>query len=141
MLADQIAQAKGFDAVTDQPLAFALNSLHECGDRMSALAEGVIASAIATVHVPRDIALINVKKYAELRKRHEGVRTEFGRMVRELKNSQRLDRIASPAEFRRRLDDIVEDIGGQVKKFRQSKAASRVNDWVPMILTSLVPVP
>jgi hypothetical protein len=140
MLADQIAEAKGFDAVTDQPLAFALNSLHECGNRTSALAEGVIASAIATVHVPRDIGLLSAKEFAELRKHHKGVRTEFSRMVRELKDSQRLDRIASPTEFRRRLDDIVEDVGEQMKNFRRSKAASKINDWVPIILTSLVPV-
>ena len=140
MLADQIAQKKGFDAVTDHPLAFALNSLHECGGRESALAEGVIASAIATVYVPRDIGLLSAKEYAQLRKRHEGVRTEFGRMVRELKNSQRLDRTASPGDFRSRLDDVVEEVGEEVKKFRQSKAASKINDWLPMVLTSLVPV-
>jgi len=140
MLADQIARAKGFDAITDQPLAFALNSLHECGDRASALAEGVIASAVATVHVPRDISLLSAKEYAELRKRHSDVRREFARMVRELKDSQRLDRIASPAEFRCRLDDIVDHVGEEMIKFRKSRTASKVNDWAPMIFTSLVPV-
>lgn len=140
MLADQIARDKGFDAITDQPMAFALNSLHECGDRASALAEGVIASAVATVHVPRDISLLTAVEYAELRKTHSDVRREFAKMVRELKDSQRLDRIASPSEFRERLDDIVEHVGGEMKKFRKSKAASKVNDWVPMLLTSLIPV-
>lgn len=140
MLADQIARDKGFDAITDQPMAFALNSLHECGDRASAIAEGVIASAVATVHVPRDISLLPAKEYAELRRRHSDVRGEFARMVRELKDGHRLDRIASPAEYRSRLDEIVEDVGEQVRKFRGSKAATKINDWVPMLLTSIVPV-
>ena len=131
---------KGFDAMTDQPLAFALNSLYGCSNRSSPIVEGVIASAIATVYVPKDISLMPVKEYAELRKRHSSARVEFAKMVRELKDSTRLDRIASPGDFRNRLDDIVEHVGVEIQNFRNSKAASRVKEWVPLVLTSLAPV-
>src|SRR5439155_19950653 len=106
MLANQIADSKGFDAVTDQPLAFALNGIHECVDQSSsALTEGAIASVIATVQVPREIALMPAKEYAALRERHQDVRVEFARMVRELKKSARLDRAVAPEDLRSMVDE------------------------------------
>jgi len=140
MLASQIAQARGFDAITDQPLAFALNGLYECSSDSSALIEGIIASSVATVHVPRNIALLSAKEYAELRKCNSDVHIEFAKMVRELKADARLDRIADPAQFRRELDDIVEHVGREMEKFRKAKTALKINDWVPLLLTSVVPV-
>ncbi len=141
MLANQIANSKGFDAVTDQPLAFALNSIHECVDQGSpALTEGAIASVIATVQIPREIGLMKVEDYAALRERHQDVRVEFARMVRELKESARLDRPVPPEDLRSRLDEITEEIEKQVRKFRASKTAGKVNEWIPAILTTLVPV-
>lgn len=140
MLADKVAQRRGFDAVTDQPLAFALNSLNQCSDRHAQSIEGIIASTVASVHVPKDIALLTTKQYVELRKRHSKVRSEFARMVRELKEVQRISASLSPTDFRDRLDGIVEHVGSEMKRFRDSKSASKFNEWVPFALTSLVPI-
>lgn len=140
MLADSIAGSNGFDAVTDQPLAFALAGLYGCSSGSSAHVEGIVASAVATAHVPKHIALLSAKEYAELRKQHAEVRYEFATMVRELKDATRLDRIAHPAEFRARIDEITERVGNEMVKFRQSRTASKVNDWGPFLLTTLVPV-
>ena len=140
MLADQVAQKRGFDAVTDQPLAFALNSLNQCSDTSSPLIEGIIASTVASVHVPKDIGLLSVEEYVELRKRHADVRSEFAKMVRELKDGQRMNQGMSPIDFRDKLDGIVEHVGSEVKRFRDSKAASKFNEWVPFTLTNLVPI-
>ena len=140
MLADQVAQKRGFDAVTDQPLAFALNSLNQCSDTSSPLIEGIIASTVASVHVPKDIGLLSVEEYVELRKRHADVRSEFAKMVRELKDSQRMSQKILQNDFRDRLDGIVEHVGSEVKRFRGSKAASKFNEWIPFTLTSVVPV-
>jgi hypothetical protein len=140
MLASQIAQARGFDAITDQPLAFALNGMYECTSDRSGLAEGIIASTVATVHVPKNIALLTPQDYAELRKCNSDVRLEFAKMVGEIKANSRLDRIADPAKFRSELDDIVEHIGEEMVKFRKARIATKINDWVPLALTSVVPV-
>jgi hypothetical protein len=86
MIANQIAQRQGLDAVTDKPLAFALNELHGCASPDSALVEGIIASTIVSFHVPKAIGLISAKQYAELRKSYAGVRQEFATLVRELKD-------------------------------------------------------
>jgi len=140
MLADKVAQKRGFDAITDQPLAFALNSLNQCFDREAPSIEGIIASTVATIYVPKDIVRLTTKQYVELRKRHSEVRSEFAKMVRDLKDAQRMSAKLSPADFRDRLDGIVEHIGSEVKRFRDSKAASKFNEWVPFALTSLVPI-
>jgi hypothetical protein len=139
MLADQAADELGFDAVTDRPLAFALNSLNQCTDRRSTLIEGIIASTVASVHVPKDIALLPIDRYAELRERHSAARAEYAKFVREVKDMQRMDRRISPEEFRSRLNGIVEHVGKEIKQFRASKAASKINDWVPFVLTSVMP--
>jgi len=140
MVADQIALKKGFDAMTDHPLAFALNALYACAGQGSAHEEGIVASMIASVHVPRQIALLSPKDYGELRRRYAGARCEFARLARELKNDARLDRISDPGEFRRRIDEISEYINAEMRKYRQSKAATKFNDWIPLFLTTLVPV-
>jgi hypothetical protein len=139
MLADQAAEDLGFDAVTDQPLAFALNSINQCSNKRSALIEGIIASRVAAVHVPKDILLMPVEEYAELRKRSARARSEFAKMVRELKDIQRMDRGISPEAFRERLDGIIGHVGSEMKRFRESKSASKINDWVPFMLTNIVP--
>lgn len=140
MVADQVAERRGFDAVTDQPLAFALNSLNQCNNRSSTMTEGIVASAVAKAHVPQAIGLLTAKQYVELRKRHAKARGEFAKMVRELKNNQRINPAMTPADFRDRVDGIVEHVGNEVKRFRESKAASKFNEWVPFALTSLVPI-
>jgi hypothetical protein len=140
MVADQIARDSGFDAITDEPLAFALNGLGECAADSTGRLEGIVATAVTTMQVPREISLVPAKEYAELRKRHADVRSEFGRMVRALKEDARLDRIANPTQFRKRLDDIAEEIGDDMDRFRKTKAASKFNEWVPLVMTSLLPV-
>jgi hypothetical protein len=139
MLADQAAEALGFDAVTDQPLAFALNSVNRVSDKSSPIIEGIIASTVASVHVPKDIALMPVEDYAELRRQNARARSEFAKMVRDLKDIQRMDRRISPVEFRKRLDGIVEHVGSEMKRFRATNAASKINDWVPFALTTILP--
>jgi hypothetical protein len=117
-----------------------MNGLFQCrGEEGSAQIEGVIASAVATIHVPKGIAKLSVKDYVELRKNFSDVRYEYATMVRELKSGARLDRIKDPKDFRKRLDEITEGVGADVEKFRKSKAAAKVNDWLPMTLTTLLP--
>ena len=140
MVADQIAKDRGFDAITDEPLAFALNSLRQCAATDSPRLEGVIASAVATMQVPRDISLVPAKQYAELRERYTDVRSEFARMVRAFKQDARLDRIANPIEFRKQLDQMAQDVGKEMERFRRTKVASKFNDWAPLVMTSLFPV-
>jgi hypothetical protein len=140
MLADQVAERNGFDAVTDKPLAFAVNSLNQCLARSTSLVDGLIASMVASVHVPKDIGLLSATEYVELRKRHSRVRGEFAHMVHEMRDAQRMGNPLSPADFRDRLDGIIEHVGDEVKRFRESKAASKVNEWIPFCLTSLLPI-
>lgn len=140
MLADQIAQAKGYDAVTDQPLAFALNGAYGCATKGQHHLEGVVASAVASIHVPQAIGRLSAKEYAELRARHTDARQEFARMARELKDDARLDRISEPEAFKDRLDEITEAVGKEIGKYRKTKDATKFNDWVPFIMTRLFPV-
>lgn len=140
MLADKIAERRGFDAVTDQPMAFALNGLNQCIGRGGRNLEGVIASAVAKAHVPAEIGLLTTKKYVELRKRHSDVRREYAQMVRELKDIQRMNSSMSAAELRSRVDGIVEHVGVEMGKFKDSKAGSKFHEWVPFVVTSLVPI-
>ena len=92
------------------------------------------------MHIPKAIALLSPTEYGELRKSHSDARHEFAQLTRELKNDARLDRVADPKEFRRRIDDITIGIGAEMDKYRKSKAASKFNDWVPFLMTSLIPV-
>jgi hypothetical protein len=140
MVADQIAQHRGFDAVTDQPLAFAINALYNCTGHGNSHLEGIVASTVASVHVPKAIALLSPAEYAELRKRHADVRQEFGRFVHELKEGARLARVTKPAEFRSRIDEITMSVDKELRKFRISKQAAKFNDWVPFLMTTLIPV-
>jgi hypothetical protein len=140
MLANSAAEHQGFDAVTDQPLAYALSNLSQLGPSGTPTVEGAIASAVASVHVPGGIAKLSTKEYVELRKRHNEVRAEYAKMVRELKNVQRISPQLDSVELRIRLDNIVEHLGSEVTRFRKSKAAAKYNDWVPFTLSSLVPI-
>lgn len=140
MLADRIAEENGLDAITDQPLAFALNSLNQCREECSARIEGIIASTVASVHVPKSIALLSTEDYVELRKAHESVRAEFARMVRDLKEVQRISSKLSPPVFATRIEEIVGHIGSEMQRFRDSREASKFNEWIPFSIASLAPI-
>jgi hypothetical protein len=140
MVANHIAQDKGFDAITDQPLGFVLNSLNECTGRDALNLEGIVASAVATVHVPRAISHISAKEYAELRESYSDARSEFASLTRELKESARLDRIHDPRDFRCRIDDITSSVGDEMAKFRRTQCANKFNDWIPFMMTTIFPV-
>jgi hypothetical protein len=140
MLADRVAERNGLDAITDQPLAFALNGLNQCCAEDSARIEGVIASSVASVHVPKSISLLSTKEYVELRKAHEQVRAEFARMVRELKQTQRISAKLEPNVFKERINGIVGHVEIEMQRFRTSKEASKFNDWVPFSIASLAPL-
>jgi hypothetical protein len=77
MLATNAAQHRGFDAVTDQPLACALNNMYQLDTSGTPTVEGAIASAVASVHVPDVIAKLSIREYVELRKQHGAVRAEY----------------------------------------------------------------
>ncbi|WP_367874411.1 hypothetical protein [Luteolibacter sp. Populi] len=140
MIAEKIAASEGFDAITDQPLAFALNGVNSCGADTAAQIDGIIASAIATFNVPKDISYIPEKEYAELRERNSDARAEFARMVRELKSDHRLDRTNNLSAKLLKIENITSDIGKEMEKFRKSKFASKFHEWIPFHLTSLFPI-
>jgi hypothetical protein len=140
MIASRIAENKGFDAITDNSLAYAINGISGCTGNTGAILDGCVGNAIATFHVPETISLLSAREYAELRARHEGVRTEFSRVVRDYRETARLDRITNGIELARKLDEISQSVGDEMEKFRASKYARSLSGWVPFTLASVIPV-
>jgi hypothetical protein len=140
MLADSIARQKGFDAITDHPLAFALNGLYEVSDKSSAIIDGTIASALLSVQVPKSINLLSVNEYSELRECYAGSRVAFSNLVTEIRTTARFERIASKKEFRARLDDVIENFEKEFSEFKKTKKANKVNEWTTLNLRYVLPV-
>jgi hypothetical protein len=100
-VADQIAENQGFDAFTDRPLAFALNAVSACEQGDQSLLNGTMASVIAGYHIPTAIEHLSVEEYAKLREDFAPARSEFSRMVLDMKGELRLDKVRDPEIHRR----------------------------------------
>ena len=59
--------------------------------------------------------------------------------MREFKEDSNLNRITNPADFRSRIDDIIEQIDTELGKFRNSKEAAKYKEWAPFFMKSLFP--
>jgi hypothetical protein len=139
-LADRIAEIHGFDAITDHPLPFALNAVSACEGDGAPMRDGLLASVVASYHVPSSIELLRLDDYLTLREAFSGARAEFALMVRELVIGHRLDRIQDPITFRRELDDICLSVGSEMEKAKASKIGKRIADWGPLSISTLLPI-
>ncbi len=110
-LASRIARRLRVDAITDQPMPFAVGALLGVPRRITndGAAEGALLSAIATLMIPASVARIPAKQYREIRESYVGVREVFKALTAEPAARHRLGRTDSPGEFAKRVDAVARD--------------------------------
>jgi hypothetical protein len=142
-LASRIARRLGIDAITDQPLPFAVSALLGVPQRTTndGSAEGALLSAIANLMIPASVARIAAKQYGEIRDSYAGVREAFKALTAELAARHRLGRTDSPAEFAQRVEAVAQDFAREYREYRASRYARRFKSWAPLCIGGVLSVP
>lgn len=142
-IADSIARDLGYTTITNEPLDFAMNSLTGFEVPIHAPAgasEGMLASAFASVLVPREVGQIRFSDYKLLRQYSSDLRVAFGAFVQKCHDSCRLDRTESTATLQQQVLDTAKTIEREFEKFQRvtSRALSFVRDWWPIGISGLI---
>jgi hypothetical protein len=142
-LASRMARRLGVDAITDQPMPFAVAALQGVPQRVSVIgaAEGALLSAIATMMIPASVASIEPRKYRQIRESYAGIREAFKALTAELAARQRLNRIDSPEEFAKRVDAVAREFAREYRQYRSSRYARRFKLWTPLCIGGILSIP
>jgi hypothetical protein len=142
-LASRIARRLGIDAITDQPMSFAVSALLGVPQRTTndGSAEGALLSAMANLMIPTSVARIAAKQYGEIRGSYAGVREAFKALTAELALRHRLGRIDSPREFAQRVEAVAKDFAREYREYRNSRYARRFKSWAPLCVGGVLSVP
>jgi hypothetical protein len=136
-IADSIARDRGFTAITDQSLNFAMNTLLGLDVPIRAPSgsdEGILAGVFASILVPRDVGEIPFRDYKILRERSADLRTAFAQFVQECSDACRLHRIENASRLQQRIQDYGHAISEEFRKFQSgsAKALRFIRDWWPL---------
>jgi hypothetical protein len=143
-LASRIAGRLGIDAITDQPMPFAVSALLGVPPQRATddgSAEGALLSAIANLMIPASVTRIPAKQYAAIRDSYAGVREAFKALTAELAVRHRLGRIDSPGEFAQRVEAVAQDFAREYREYRNSRYARRFKSWAPLCIGGVLSVP
>jgi hypothetical protein len=142
-LASRIASRLGVDAITDQPMPFAVAALRGIPQQTSddGAAEGALLSAVATLMIPVSVAKIPPQRYLEIRESFAEIREAFKAVTTELAARHRLKRVEDAEEFGRRVDAVARDFARQYREYRKSRYARQIRSWAPMCLGNILLVP
>lgn len=140
-IADSIATRKGIDTVTKHRMDFTVNSLNSMklssvgGDRRS-----LLVNAIVKFEVPAEVATIPLSKYLQIREAYEDIREPFHKLVSDLTTLHRLEDIEDIQILGDRIKELSVDFHKELIKFRKSKLARNVKQWLPLGLGSLLTI-
>jgi CRP-like cAMP-binding protein len=142
-LASRIARRLGVDAITDQPMPFAVAALLGVGrlGPNDGTAEGALLSAIAMLTIPASVVRISAKEFREIRDSYTGIREAFKSLTAELAARHRLTRTGTPAEFARRVEAVARDFAREYREYRHSRYARQFRSWGPLSIGGVLSIP
>jgi hypothetical protein len=144
-IADTIAREKGFTAITNQPLEFAMNTLLGLNIPVrppSGAHEGILAGVYASVLIPKEIGEIPFSDYKILRERSADVRAAFARFVQDCSRTGGLQGIESTTTLQRRIERSGRELEREFNKFQTSggKALRFVKQWWPFTVGGVLAI-
>jgi len=136
-IADSIARDRGFTAITDQSLDFAMNTLLGLDIPIRAPSgsdDGILAGVFASILVPKEIGEIPFDDYKILRERSADLRTAFAKFVQECSDACRLHRIENASRLQQRIQEHGNAVSEEFRKFQSgsAKALRFLRDWWPL---------
>lgn len=142
-IADTIARDKGFIAITNQSLDFAMNTLlglNIPARPPSGADEGILAGVFASILIPKEIGAIPFADYKILRDRSADVRIAFAKFVQECSRTGGLHRIESATTLQKRIEERGRELAAEFEKFQTSgsKALRFVHQWWPFTVSAVL---
>ena len=125
-IAENISRRIGLDAITDEPIPFALNALNNLGVKqaiVSGAAEGALLSSLASVLIPLEVATLSPRDYRNLREAYGSMRMAFKELTAELTRINRLNRIEDPKFLRDQVKITATEFFKEYQAFRKSRYA------------------
>jgi len=141
-IAENISRRTGLDAITDKPIPFALNGLNNLGvtGPITGGAEGALLTSLVSVLIPAEVALLDVKRYRDLRESYVSIRGAFKELTADLARINRLDRIQDPKALSDEVRAASQDFTRQYLDFRKSTYARNFKRWAPLYVGGLLAV-
>jgi hypothetical protein len=141
-LASRIALRLGLDAITDQPISFAVGALRGVAQPTSdsGVAEGALLAAIASIMIPASAGVIPIREYQEIRESYSGIRGAFAALTTELASQHRLGRVSDSTEFEARIKTVAHEFDQQYRDYRKSRYAQRFKNWTPLCVGGVLSV-
>jgi len=141
-IAENISRRTGLDAITDKPIPFALNGLNNLGvtEIVPGGAEGALLTSLVSVLIPAEVALLDVRKYRDLRESYVSIRGAFKELTANLARINRLDRIQDPKTLSDQVRVASQDFVTQYVNFRKSTYARNFKRWAPLYIGGVLAV-
>ncbi len=140
-IAANISRRVGFDAITDEPIPFALKALNDLGVKQALVvdaAEGALLSSLASVLIPLEVTTLTPRDYRNLREAYASIRTAFKELTEELSRVNRLNRIQDPRFLRDRVKTAATEFFKEYQAFRKSRYARGFKKWTPLYVGGLL---
>ena len=140
-IAENISRRIGSDAITDEPVPFALNALNNLGVKRATVpgaAEGALLSSLASVLIPLDVATLSPRDYRDLRDAYASIRTAFKELTAELARINRLNHIQDPKFLRHHVKITAAEFFKEYQAFRKSRYARGFREWTPLYVGGLL---
>lgn len=131
-VADKIGKRYGINTVTDSSVDFTVNALNALGSSSLFEPATLLACSVINLLIPEDVGRIEISRYKEIRDAYSDIREPFHRVVLDLTNLYRLDRIGDMQILRKKISEITQEFNSEFSKFRKSKFGRSLKRWMPI---------
>jgi len=97
-------------------------------------------TSLVSVLIPAEVALLDVRKYRDLRESYVSIRGAFKELTANLARINRLDRIQDPKTLSDQVRVASQDFVTQYVNFRKSTYARNFKRWAPLYIGGVLAV-
>lgn len=136
-LADNLANNYGLNTVTDHSMDYAMQLLNSLNINKGNIANGVLASSIIKVYIPKDLSKLPINDYFEIRDQFSDIRGLFNRTITEMSLINRLDKIEDADVLNARAKQISNEFIEQYTEFQKNYFKKQFVRFTPIIIGNI----
>lgn len=137
LVADNIANSRGFNTITDQSISFTLNSLNSFDYNALGNSRSLLSYKLVDDIIPENIEHLSIEEYAVIHDIYEKIHEPFQEVVSNLNTLTGLEDVNDYSILEERMNEITHDFNLEVEEIKNSRTMSNIKKWIPIGLGGL----
>ena len=140
LVADNIANSKGFNTITDQPLSFIMNSLNSFSGTILGEPRNLLSYSLTNCVVPQNIENLSIDDYIYIHDKYKEIHEPFQEVISDLNRQYRLENVSDRSTLEVNINEITQNFNFEIEEIKRKSKLLQLNKFVPIGIGGLLTI-